>query len=109
MPNLTQLTKETLSPQPVAPGQPRRINYEYERNGTAKFFLWFEPLAGQRHVKVTDGRTTRDFAEAVRNLVASYPTAERIVLVVDKLNPARLRHYLAVTGTPTAESAGVRL
>jgi hypothetical protein len=81
-----QLTKETRRPIPAAPGQPRRIDYEYERGGTANLFLWFEPLAGKRHVKVTDRRTTRDFAEAVRDLVASYPDAEKIVLVMDNLN-----------------------
>lgn len=62
------------------------MDYEYERNGTANLFLWFEPLAGQRHVKVTDRRTTRDFAEAVRDLVESRPDAEKIVLVMDNLN-----------------------
>lgn len=81
-----QLTRETRQPVPPAPGQPARVDYEYERNGTANLFLWFEPLAGQRHVKVTDRRTTRDFAEAVRDLIHSYPTADKIVLVMDNLN-----------------------
>lgn len=81
-----QLTKETRRPVPPAPGQPARVDYEYERNGTANLFLWFEPLAGQRHVKVTDRRTTRDLAEALRNLIDSYPAAEKIVLVMDNLN-----------------------
>lgn len=81
-----QLTKETRQPVPPAPGQPARVDYEYERNGTTNLFLWFEPLAGQRHVKVTDRRTTRDFAEAVRDLVESRPEAEKIVLVMDNLN-----------------------
>lgn len=30
-----QLVKETLTPIPARPGQPERIDYEYERNGTA--------------------------------------------------------------------------
>src|SRR5579872_4507175 len=81
-----QLTKETRQPVQAAPGQPKRVDYEYERNGTANLFLWFEPLAGQRYVKVTDRRTTRDFAEALRDLIAGYPMAENIVLVLDNLN-----------------------
>lgn len=81
-----QLTKETRQPRRAAPGHPRRIDYEYERNGTANLFLWFEPLAGRRHVKITDRRTTRDFAEAIRDLVDSYSTADKIVLVMDNLN-----------------------
>jgi hypothetical protein len=81
-----QLTKETRRPVPAAPGRPARTDYEYERNGTANLFLWFEPLAGQRHVKVTHRRTARDLAEALRDLIDSYPTAEKIVLVMDNLN-----------------------
>jgi hypothetical protein len=81
-----QLTKEVRQPVSPAPGRPARVDYEYERNGTANLFLWFEPLAGRRHVKVTDRRTIRDFAEAIRDLVDSYPTAEKVVLVMDNLN-----------------------
>ncbi len=51
-------SKETRRPVPAAPGQPARTDYEYERNGTANQFLWFKPLTGRRHVKVTD-RTER--------------------------------------------------
>ena len=82
-----QLVKETRCPIPARPGQPRRVDYEYERNGTANLFMVFEPLAGRRHVKVTDRRTTADFAEVVRQLVDKwYPKAEKIVLVMDNLN-----------------------
>lgn len=82
-----QLVKETRCPIPAHPGQPRRVDYEYERNGTANLFMVFEPLAGRRHVKVTDRRTTADFAEVVRQLVDKwYPKAEKIILVMDNLN-----------------------
>jgi hypothetical protein len=82
-----QLVKETRCPIPARPGQPRRVDYEYERNGTANLFMVFEPLAGRRRVKVTDRRTIADFAEVVRQLVDKwYPKAERIVLVMDNLN-----------------------
>lgn len=82
-----QLVKETRCPIPARPGQPRREDYEYERNGTANLFMMFEPLAGWRHVKVTDRRTAADFAEVIRELVDErYPKAEKIVLVMDNLN-----------------------
>ncbi len=82
-----QLIGETRTPLPAAPGQPARIDYEYVRNGTANIFLWVEPLAGHRHVRVTDQRTKRDWAHAVRALVdEAYPDADRIVLVLDNLN-----------------------
>lgn len=82
-----QLVKETRCPIPARPGQPHRVDYEYERNGTANLFMVFEPLGGRRRVKVTDRRTIADFAEVVRQLVDEwYPKAEKIVLVMDNLN-----------------------
>jgi hypothetical protein len=82
-----QLVGETRTPVPAAPGQPRRIDYEYERKGTANLFMVFEPLAGQRRVKVTERRTALDFAEVIRELVdEQYSEAEKIVLVMDNLN-----------------------
>jgi transposase len=82
-----QLVAETRTPLPAAPGQPERVDYEYERQGTANLFMLFEPLAGQRRVKVTERRTAVDFAHLLQELVdEQYPQAEKIVLVMDNLN-----------------------
>lgn len=82
-----QLIGETRTPVPAAPGQPAREDYEYVRNGTASLFMIFEPLVGRRHVKVTGRRTKKDFAQVVKELVDDlYPSAEKIVLVMDNLN-----------------------
>ena len=49
--------------------------------------MFFEPLAGQRHVAVTDRRTAVDWAHQIKRLVDDlYPQAERITLVMDNLN-----------------------
>src|SRR5262249_26427398 len=86
-----QLIRETRRPIPVGPGQPERIDYEYERNGTANLFMAFERRGGRRRVKVTDRRTKVDFARVIRELAdEQYPKAEVIVLVMDNLNPHRL-------------------
>jgi hypothetical protein len=85
-----QLIRETRTPTAAAPGQPARVDYEYERMGTANLFMIFEPLAGKRRVKVTDRRTTLDFAAVIRELVDSYADAEKIVLVMDNLNTHKL-------------------
>ena len=86
-----QLIGETRTPIPAAPGQPERIDYEYERHGTANLFMVFEPLAGWRWVKVTDRRTAVDFAEVLRELSdVCYPDAKKIVLVMDNLNTHKL-------------------
>jgi transposase len=81
------LIGDVRPPLPVRPGQPRREDYEYERNGTANLFMVFEPLAGTRRVEVTERRTNRDFARVIRRLVDEwYPEAEKIVLVLDNLS-----------------------
>ena len=82
--------REPQLPRPVAgekPARPAREDYEYIRNGTANLFVWFEPLTGRRHVKVTERRTRQDWAALIRELVdVHYPQAEQIVLVLDNLN-----------------------
>jgi hypothetical protein len=94
-----QLIKETRTPLPAAPGRPERIDYEYERNGTANLFMLFAPLEGWRHVTVTARRTKLDFAKVIRELVdVHFPCAEKIVLVMDNLNthkPASLYEAFA--------------
>jgi transposase len=94
-----QLVADTRVPIPAAPGQPERIDYEYARQGTANLFMVFEPLAGQRRVKVTERRTAIDFAHVIQELVdEQYPQAEKIVLVMDNLNthkPASLYEAFA--------------
>jgi DDE superfamily endonuclease len=82
-----QLIKETRVPIPPSPGRPSTSDYAYERNGTAHLFMMVEPLAGRRHVKVTERRTAVDYAHAVREPVdVHYPQARAIVLVQDNLN-----------------------
>jgi hypothetical protein len=82
-----QLIGETRVSLPVAPGQPQREDYEYERHGVANLFLFCEPLAGWREIQVTERRTRIDWAVAMRELSDQhYPTAERITVVLDNLN-----------------------
>lgn len=82
-----QLVKQTREPVEAKPGQNRREDYEYERNGTANLFMLFEPLACWRYVKVTKRRTKIDFANVIRELVDELdPDAAKIVLVMDNLN-----------------------
>lgn len=86
-----QLVGEVVQPLPPEPGQPERFDYEYVRNGTANLFMISEPLAGWRHVTVTERRTARDFAEVLRWLAEdAYPEAEKVVLVMDNLNTHKL-------------------
>jgi transposase len=86
-----QLVADVTPPLPMEPGQPARQDHEYERCGTANLFMVFEPLAGQRHVKVTDQRTNADLAVVLQELAdVTYADAEKIVLVMDNLNTHKL-------------------
>jgi hypothetical protein len=82
-----QLVAETCLPLPLRPGKPLRYDYEYRRNGTCNLFMFFQPLAGWRHVEVTEQRTKRDFAYRMKDLVGiHFPEAEVIRVVLDNLN-----------------------
>ena len=63
-----QLIIEIRKPIPAKPGQPRRVDYEYKRNGTANLFMMFAPLEGWRDVKVTDQRAAVDYARMLKEL-----------------------------------------
>lgn len=87
----TQLIRETRRPIPAEPGQPKRVDFEYERNGTAANFMFSEPLAGWRKVNVRERRTKIDWAKEIRELLdVDYPDAKRVVLVCDNLNTHKL-------------------
>jgi len=103
-----QLIQEVRAPVPTAPGYIAKQDFEYQRNGTRNLFMFFEPLAGWRHVQTTAQRTAQDFAQAMRWLVdTKYPQARCIHLILDNLNthcaaslyqtfePAVARHILS--------------
>jgi hypothetical protein len=78
---------DVRAPEPLAPGQAERIDYEYERLGTANLFFFVEPLTGWRHVEMTERRTKIDYAHCIRWLVDGvYPQAEYVRIVQDNLN-----------------------
>ena len=82
-----QLLKETRVPIAATKAHPQRVDYEYERAGTASIFMFCEPLAGWREVRVRPQRTKIDWAREVAELLQTrYAKAEKVVLVCDNLN-----------------------
>lgn len=82
-----QLLTDRNDPIPAKPGSLEKFDYEYKREGVANIFMFFEPLMGKRHVKVTERRTRKDWALAMRELSdVQYPDAEIIDIVMDNLN-----------------------
>jgi hypothetical protein len=82
-----QLLKETRVPIAATKDHPRRVDYEYERAGTASIFMFCEPLSGWRQVAVRQRRTKIDWAIEVEELLRTrYALAEKVILVCDNLN-----------------------
>jgi hypothetical protein len=82
-----QLIGEVHEPIPCKPGQPKRMDDEYIRNGVAEIFMEVEPLAGRRHVAVTERRTRKDWARQIKQMLDErYPDAIKVRLVMDNLN-----------------------
>jgi DDE superfamily endonuclease len=82
-----QLIGEVREPIPCGPGQPARIDDEYVRNGVAEIFMEVEPLAGKRHVAVTEHRTRKEWAFQIKEMLDEhYSNATKVRLVMDNLN-----------------------
>ena len=79
--------KEVRPAEGLQPGRPYRYDHEYAHSGRSNLFMLCAPHSNWRHVKVTEQRTSLDFAECVRDLVDEYfPQAVVIRLVLDNLN-----------------------
>ena len=82
-----QLLKETRVPIPASKKHARRVDYEYERNGTASIFMFAEPLKGWRQVRARPQRTKVDWALEMKELLTTrMADAEKVMLVCDNLN-----------------------
>jgi hypothetical protein len=82
-----QLLKETRTAIPATRQHVRRVDYEYERAGTASIFMFTEPLSGWRMVHVRQQRKKVDWALEMEELLRTrYAEAERVILVCDNLN-----------------------
>jgi hypothetical protein len=82
-----QLVGEVTPPLPLAPGRGQILDHEYVRHGVATLFVEVEPLAGRRHVEVTERRTRQDWAHFIKAMLDErYPAALKVRLVLDNLN-----------------------
>mgnify|MGYP003482862202 FL=1 len=82
-----QLLGEARDSWAMRPGDDKKVDSEYVRNGTCSIFAFVEPLGGMHHVRVREHRTALDWAEEIQYLVdVMYPNTEKIILVMDNLN-----------------------
>ncbi|NJL41925.1 MAG: IS630 family transposase [Leptolyngbyaceae cyanobacterium SM1_4_3] len=105
-----QLVKETRLPLPAKPGQPKSVDYEYERNGVANIFLFTEPLAGWRKALVSERRTAVDWAIEIQRLLdEDYAHCPKVILVCDQLNTHKLASLYEAFAPATARRLVERL
>ena len=82
-----QLLKETRVPIAATKEHGKRVDYEYERNGTASIFMFAEPLSGFRQATARERRTKADWAiEVAQMLDTRYADCAKVTLVCDNLN-----------------------
>ena len=82
-----QLLKETRVAIEATKDHPKRVDYEYERNGTASIFMFTEPLSGFRQATARSQRTKADWAREVAGLLDTrYADCEKVTVVLDNLN-----------------------
>jgi hypothetical protein len=82
-----QLLKETRVSIEATPLHGQRVDYEYERNGTASIFMFAEPLSGYRQATARAHRTKVDWALEVAHLLETrYADCDVVTLVMDNLN-----------------------
>ena len=82
-----QLIGETRVPIPATKDHPERVDYEYERKGTASIFMFVEPLAAFRQATVRPRRTKVDWAIEVAHLIDTrYADCDSVTLICDNLN-----------------------
>lgn len=82
-----QLVSDVWEPMPMKPGKPKRVDYEYKREGTCNVFIFFQPLTGWRRVLVRDTRNRLDFAECMKTLTDDwFPQVHQVRVVLDQLN-----------------------
>lgn len=82
-----QLLGEVVTPLPMRPGHPKKVDYEYKRHGTGVVLLAYDIDRGQRYCQVRSQRTKPEYAQFMDWLRQThYPEAHRILVVQDNLN-----------------------
>jgi transposase len=99
-----QLHDHVREPKGLRPGQCRRVDYEYKRNGTCNAFCCVEPKQGNYWVDVTDHRKAEDFADQIESLSGRYPHAQKIDLVLDNLNTHSIKSLIKRFGDQKAKA-----
>ena len=82
-----QFIGEVYSPLPMKPNRVKKLDYEYERQGTGVIFLAYDINTGQRYHWENETRKKTDYATFMDWLERTkYKKATKIVVIQDNLN-----------------------
>jgi len=92
------LHADSREPLPMTDGQPKRVDYEYVRRGTANVFCGVEPKIGAYINTVTSNRSGAEFAKFLQEVAERYLNATKIVLVMDNLSTHKKKSLVEFFG-----------
>lgn len=75
-----------------------RQDYEYVRNGVVNAFCAVEPKAGRHFIEIRKQKTMSDFAHVIKKIIAAYPRAKTIHLVMDNLSTHKEKALIKTFG-----------
>ena len=105
-----QLVGEVRESIPAAPGHSQLVDDEYVRKGVGNIFIEVEPLAGKRHIKITERRTMVDWAHFIKEMLEQrYKNASKVILVMDNLNTHTIASLYAAFPPAEARRLAERL
>jgi DDE superfamily endonuclease len=105
-----ELTGDLYPSIPAKPGQTKKEDYHYERNGVEAIFMFVDPIKGWRRVSNRPQRTRLDWAEEIKQLLdEDYPDAPMIKLVCDNLNTHHIGSLYHAFPAETARRLARRL
>lgn len=84
----TQLLSGLRKTLPTKPHRPKRVDYEYKREGVRNIFVAIEPQGGFRTTQVTKRRTKKETAQELRRIIQlkRYKNVKKLHIVLDNLN-----------------------
>jgi transposase len=98
-----QLLDDVRPPSGVMPGEIRKVDFEYKRNGTANVFCAVVPLTGEYINRVTERRTGADFAKFMASIERKFSGVRKIILVMDNLRTHSLKSLTEFYGEREGE------
>ena len=80
------LFEDKRAPIMMDPGEVKKVDYEYKRNGSVNLFMAVEPKKGRYIVEVTENRGAEQFSHFLKMISENYEEANKITLILDNLS-----------------------